>query len=88
MKKNYLKNFLNKIKLKPYIIAEIGVNHEGSIDEAIKMVEAASKAGANIIKFQAYNANKLAHKNYAKAYDQFLGSFLHFLRTSKSLLSI
>lgn len=58
--------------LTPYkdflFIAEAGVNHEGSINEAIKMVEAASKAGANIIKFQAYNANKLAHKNYAKAY--------------------
>ena len=63
---------MNLKSLTPYkdflFIAEAGVNHEGSINEAIKMVEAASKAGANIIKFQAYEASKLAHKDYAKAY--------------------
>ena len=33
-----IKKFLNKIKFKPYIIAEIGINHEGSITKAKKMI--------------------------------------------------
>lgn len=49
-------------------IAEAGVNHEGSVEEAIKMVEAAALSGADIIKFQAYKADQLAHKKFAKAY--------------------
>ena len=49
-------------------LAEAGVNHEGSVEEAIKMVEAAAQSGADAIKFQAYIADKLAHKKYAKSY--------------------
>lgn len=60
------------LSLKPredfFFLAEAGVNHEGSVEESIKMVEEASKAGANGIKFQAYQADKLAHKKYARAY--------------------
>ncbi len=60
------------LSLKPredfIFLAEAGVNHEGSVEEAIKMVEEASKAGAHGIKFQAYQADKLAHKKYATAY--------------------
>lgn len=59
-------------KLRPFkdflFLAEAGVNHEGSIEEAIRMVEEASRSGANAIKFQAYNADQLAHPTYAKAY--------------------
>ena len=36
LKKNQIKKFLNKIKSKPYIIAEVGVNHECSIKKAKK----------------------------------------------------
>jgi sialic acid synthase SpsE len=39
---------------KPYIIAEIGLNHNGKEDLALKMVEEAAKAGANAVKFQLY----------------------------------
>ena len=51
-----------------FFIAEAGVNHEGSLNKAIKMIEGASKAGASAIKFQAYTADGLAHDKYAKSY--------------------
>lgn len=38
----------------PLVIAEIGINHEGSLDVAIEMVDAAIKAGAEIIKHQTH----------------------------------
>lgn len=69
MKKNYLKNFLNKIKLKPYIIAEIGVNHEGSVKLAKKMISLAKKSGADGVKFQTYKAELLASKNSPAYWD-------------------
>ena len=58
--------FLNKKKgdnLYPYIIAEIGVNHEGSMKNAIKMIQQAAKYGANAAKFQTYKAESLASVN-------------------------
>jgi len=41
----------------PLIIAEIGINHGGSIDEAIKIVDAAAASGAEIIKHQTHIAS-------------------------------
>jgi N-acetylneuraminate synthase len=38
----------------PVVIAEIGINHEGSIDLAIEMADAAIEAGAKIIKHQTH----------------------------------
>lgn len=38
----------------PVVIAEIGINHEGSLDTAIEMVDAAVNAGAEIIKHQTH----------------------------------
>ena len=38
----------------PLIVPEIGINHNGSIDVAIKMVDAAKKSGAKIIKHQTH----------------------------------
>lgn len=45
------------------IIAEAGVNHNGSIDKAIEMVDVAIAAGADIVKFQTFSADKLARKD-------------------------
>ena len=50
-----------------YIIAEAGVNHNGSLERAKKMVEVASKAGVNAIKFQTFRAETLVTKNAPKA---------------------
>ena len=41
----------------PLIIAEIGINHGGSLDVAFQMVDAASQAGAEIIKHQTHIAS-------------------------------
>src|SRR3954469_22695187 len=38
----------------PLVIAEIGINHEGSFDKAVTMVEAAARAGCECVKFQAH----------------------------------
>ena len=38
----------------PLVIAEIGINHEGSVDKAAAMVEAAAAAGCECVKFQAH----------------------------------
>jgi N-acetylneuraminate synthase len=49
--------------IKPFFIAEVGVNHEGSIFNAIKLIDAAVEGGANAVKFQTYKAEKIAVKN-------------------------
>ena len=41
----------------PYIIAEIGVNHEGSLEKAKELIELAKEGGANAAKFQTYKAD-------------------------------
>lgn len=38
----------------PFVIAEVGINHEGEIDKAIQMVDAAAAAGADCVKFQCH----------------------------------
>ena len=47
----------------PYIIAEIGVNHEGSLDKAKELIKLAKEGGADAAKFQTYKAETLASKN-------------------------
>ena len=55
-------------KLKPcFIIAEAGVNHNGSFTIAKKMVAVAAEAGADAIKFQTFTAKNLVIKNAPKA---------------------
>ena len=49
------------------IIAEAGVNHNGSLEAAKQLVVAASEAGANMIKFQTFSADRLVIKSANKA---------------------
>lgn len=53
--------------MKVIIIAEAGVNHNGSLKLAKQMVEEAAKAGADYIKFQTFHAEKLVTEHAAKA---------------------
>lgn len=50
-----------------YIIAEAGVNHNGSFDLACKLADAAKKAGADCIKFQTFKSDNLVSKYAQKA---------------------
>ena len=54
-----------KIK-KTFIIAEAGVNHNGNLGIAKKLILEAKKAGADAVKFQSFNADKLANINTPK----------------------
>lgn len=46
-----------------FIIAEAGVNHNGRLDLALKLVDAAKEVGADAIKFQTFKAEQVAIKN-------------------------
>lgn len=50
------------------IIAEAGVNHNTQQDLAIQLIDEAAKAGADVIKFQTYRADKLVTKTAPKYY--------------------
>tara|TARA_Y100000591_G_scaffold308832_1_gene309591 strand:+ start:249 stop:1292 length:1044 start_codon:yes stop_codon:yes gene_type:complete len=61
----------SKIKknIKPYFIAEAGVNHECSMQTAKKLIDSAKKGGADAIKFQTYKAEKIASKRSPSYWD-------------------
>jgi len=52
---------------KVFIIAEAGVNHNGSINLAKKLIDVAANSGADAVKFQTFKAINLATKNLEKA---------------------
>ena len=56
-----------KSKDKIHIIAEIGVNHNGSLTLAKKMMLASKKCGANSVKFQTYSTDDIIVSNTKKA---------------------
>ena len=55
---------------KVLVIAEAGVNHNGSLDIAKQLIETAAAAGADVIKFQTFVAEKLVTVLAPKAHYQ------------------
>ncbi len=49
------------------VIAEAGVNHNGALQRALELVDAAAAAGADIVKFQTFRAGRLASRLAPKA---------------------
>ena len=55
---------------RPYIIAEIGINHNGNLQNAINLIKSAKRAGANAVKFQVFKASTLAREKTRKTSQQ------------------
>jgi len=53
---------MNFFKKTPYVIAEVGVNHNGKLSLALASIKAASKAGADAVKFQIFKADEFMSK--------------------------
>ena len=70
MKKNleFFKIGSNLIKNdnKPYIIAEAGVSHFGSLEKAFKLVDFAYKSGASAVKFQHFKTDNFISSKFKK----------------------
>ena len=49
-----------------YIVAEIGVNHDGSVDKALELIKKASECGCDAVKFQGFKAELLVDKSAKK----------------------
>jgi sialic acid synthase SpsE len=52
------------------VVAEAGVNHEGDVETALRMVREAAAAGADAIKFQTYTAGRLATRSSRAYWDR------------------
>ncbi|MDA9604787.1 N-acetylneuraminate synthase family protein [Candidatus Pelagibacter sp.] len=64
MKNNNIKKLFNNQLKETYLIAEIGNNHNGSIELAKKMILSAKKNGANCVKFQTFTQKSLFTKKF------------------------
>ena len=84
---------MNKIKLGSkvvdnntlYFIADIGANHNGSLDKAIKLIHLAKEAGADAAKFQNFQANKIVSKI---GFDNMKGKLSHQSKWKKSVYEV
>ena len=52
-----------------FVVAEIGINHGGNLNEALRLIDAASECGADAVKFQTFHADRLmvaSHDRFAQ----------------------
>ncbi len=56
------------------VIAEVGVNHNGSIERGYQLIETAANAGADVIKFQTYKAENIVTKKAERYWDESLNN--------------
>lgn len=76
-------NFFNELTQNEcYVIAEAGLNHNGSMEIAKKLIDLASSAGADAVKFQKRTVNKLATTDYLNQKDD---RFPQFGKTYKEI---
>ena len=52
---------------KTIVIAEAGVNHNGDIETAKRLIDVAAEAGVDYVKFQTFKANKIVTKQAERA---------------------
>jgi N-acetylneuraminate synthase len=62
-----MSEYMDKSTRRTLIIAEAGVNHNGKLEWAYKLIEAAAEAGADYVKFQTFQASKLVSKTASMA---------------------
>lgn len=74
---------------RPYVIAEIGNCHEGSMDAALELVEKASDAGADFVKFQAGTAAGFARsKDEIERYEKYALTKEQYWRLANHAVSL
>mgnify|MGYP001584576323 CR=1 FL=1 len=65
--------------MKVFIIAEAGVNHNGSLEVCRKLIDVAVKAGADAVKFQTFRADRLVTATASRAEYQIQGKDAYLL---------
>ena len=68
-----------------YFIADIGANHNGSLEKAIKLIHLAKESGADAAKFQNFQANKIVSKT---GFDNMKGKLSHQSNWKKSVFEV
>lgn len=69
----------------PYYVADIGANHDGSLDRAYELIEKAKEAGADAAKFQNFQAEKIVSKF---GFDNLKGQVSHQANWDKSVFEV
>lgn len=74
--------------LKPYVVAEVNSSHNGNIETAQRMIDAARAAGCDCVKFQSWSAESLYSKTYYDANPISKRIVKKFALTKKQLLQL
>ena len=51
---------------KPFLVAEAGINHNGKIENALKMIQVAKRCGLDAIKFQTFKTEEFVNGSHQK----------------------